>query len=131
MTIDWTKIGAYPDATRYQTKCLATANKMVGSREDFAVLGLGLAGESGEVADHIKKYIGHGHELDREKLKKELGDVLWYVAVLAQQLGFCLGDVMATNIEKLEKRYPNGFNTEDSKLKKDEVWHVPDPGVLY
>jgi NTP pyrophosphatase (non-canonical NTP hydrolase) len=131
MTIDWTDLGHYRDATRYQEQAMKTANAMCGSREDFAVLALGLTGESGEVADIIKKYVGHGHDLDKEKLKKELGDVLWYVAVLSQQLGFTLGQVMQANVNKLSARYPNGFNTEDSKLKRDEVQNMPNPGALY
>lgn len=129
--MDWTNVGAFYDATTYQDKACKTAASMTGSQMEFAALALGLTGESGEVADHIKKYIAHGHDLDREKVKGELGDVLWYIAVLSRQLGYTLGDVMQTNLDKLEKRYPNGFNTEDSKAKRDEVQNMPDPGALY
>lgn len=71
---------------------------------------LGLAGEAGEVADSVKKMILHRHGLDREALRDELGDVLWYVAALATNLGFGLDEVMAANIEKLEARYPDGYS---------------------
>lgn len=71
---------------------------------------LGLAGEAGEVADLIKKQIYHQHGLDREALKKELGDVLWYVAALCSNVGLSLDDVMRANIEKLKARFPEGYD---------------------
>lgn len=75
---------------------------------------IGLAGEAGEVADHIKKGVFHQHGIDKDKLVKELGDVLWYVAALCTKLDVSMGDVMNTNVEKLLKRYPNGYNSTDS-----------------
>lgn len=75
---------------------------------------LGIAGEAGEVADLIKKHVGHGHELDRAKLTKELGDVLWYVAALAHDIGVDLSTVARENVEKLKTRYPDGFSQERS-----------------
>lgn len=75
---------------------------------------LGLAGEAGEVADLVKKGVFHRHGIDREKLKNELGDVLWYTTALCSSLGLELEEVMTANITKLEKRYPNGFTPEDS-----------------
>ena len=76
---------------------------------------LGLAGESGEVADLVKKFLGHGHGLDLTKVSKELGDVLWYVAGLANVLGLSLSDIAEQNIAKLQARYPEGFTEEASK----------------
>lgn len=75
----------------------------------LAVLGLGLTGEAGEVADILKKYIGHGISMDYEKLLLELGDVMFYVAALCTACGLSLDDVMRANVKKLELRYPNGF----------------------
>ena len=75
---------------------------------------LGLAGESGECVDHIKKYVYHGHELSVEELENELGDVLHYVAGIATMIGLELEDIAAGNIDKLLKRFPNGFTAEDS-----------------
>lgn len=75
----------------------------------IAILGLGLTGESGEVADMLKKYIGHGIPLDNEKLLLELGDVMFYIASLCTVMGFSLDEVMKANVVKLSKRYPNGF----------------------
>lgn len=69
----------------------------------------GLTGESGEVAEMLKKVIFHRHELDKEKLTKELGDVLWYLSMLALQYDIPLTTIMEKNIEKLRARYPEGF----------------------
>lgn len=72
---------------------------------------LGLAGESGETLDMIKKWVFHEKELDKEHLKKEIGDVMWYVAMICESAGFDLDDVLQTNIDKLKARYPEGFDT--------------------
>lgn len=79
---------------------------------------IGLAGEAGEVADTIKKAVFHRHPLDRHELIKELGDVLWYVAALCSKLDVPMSEVMALNIEKLRKRYPNGYSSMAS-LSRD------------
>jgi NTP pyrophosphatase (non-canonical NTP hydrolase) len=80
---------------------------------------LGLAGEAGEVADTIKKAVFHRHALDRDELIKELGDVLWYVAALCSKLDVPLSEVMERNIEKLKKRYPEGYSSDASKVRVD------------
>lgn len=84
---------------------------------------LGLAGEAGEVADLIKKQIYHQHGLDREALKKELGDVLWYVAALCSDFGLSLDEVMRANIEKLDARFPDGYDASrtTAEHKKGEA----------
>lgn len=87
-------------------------------RYDQMVWSLGLAGEAGEFADMMKKHCGHGHELDRTKAAKELGDVMWYVAVLANSLGFKLSEIATMNSEKLRARYKTGFTIEESKEGK-------------
>jgi NTP pyrophosphatase (non-canonical NTP hydrolase) len=79
---------------------------------------LGIAGEAGEFADLIKKQAGHGHASDPVKEKKELGDILWYVADVCTKKGYDLGEVAALNIEKLKARYPEGFSTEKSQNRK-------------
>ena len=85
------------------------------SEKDVLINGvMGLCGESGEAIDIVKKWLAQGHELDREKLKKELGDICWYLAETATALGLSLEDVMEANIEKLRKRYPRGFDAARS-----------------
>lgn len=86
--------------------------------EHLAVFGLGIAGESGEVADHIKKHVGHDHPIDDNKLIKELGDALWYIAVIARERGFGLDVIAEANIKKLRARYPDGFSAERSLQRK-------------
>lgn len=85
----------------------------------LAAYGLGITGEAGEVADLIKKHIGHGHDLDVNKLKLELGDVLWYVSGLAHVLGLSLSEIAEANLAKLNKRYPHGFSSEASKNRSE------------
>lgn len=65
---------------------------------------LGLAGEAGEVVEHIKKHVGHGKELDVNRVAEELGDVLWYVAEIASLLGLHLNVIAIQNINKLMGR---------------------------
>lgn len=79
---------------------------------------LGLAGESGEVMDLIKKHTHHGHGLDKNKLQEELGDVLWYLAQIAAELNIDLSEVARENLAKLESRYPNGFSEEASRQRQ-------------
>lgn len=72
---------------------------------------LGLTGEAGEVADLVKKGIFHEKGIDIEHLKRECGDVLWYLAMICDSVGITLNEVMQTNVDKLLARYPNGFDT--------------------
>ena len=69
---------------------------------------LGLAGEVGEVCEKAKKHIRDGRELDKEDMKKELGDVLWYLSAVARDLDIDLQDVAVSNIEKLQSRKDRG-----------------------
>jgi len=76
---------------------------------------IGLAGETGEVVDAIKKQLLHQHGLDVDELKKEMGDVLWYLAGICTTMGIDMGEVMQGNIDKLKARYPDGWDAEKSK----------------
>jgi len=75
---------------------------------------LGLSGETGEVADIVKKHLFQGHSLDLNKLIEEGGDVLWYLSLLAHACGVTLDEMASRNNEKLKKRYPTGFDSERS-----------------
>lgn len=75
---------------------------------------LGLSGEVGEVNDIVKKYIFHGHDIEINDLVKEISDCMWYIALMCQGLGIDMGEVARINIEKLKKRYPNGFSEQAS-----------------
>lgn len=103
----------------YQKLAMTTLNPAL-DKKDVLINGvMGLCGESGEVIDIVKKHLAQGHELDKEKIIKELGDVAWYMAEIATVLDVELEDVLAQNIEKLKKRYPEGFSTEKS-LNREE-----------
>lgn len=93
----------------YQREAARTSAAPFPERERLLVQTLGLCGESGEVADLVKKHAWHGKLLDADIMADELGDVLWYVADLATALGLSLEDVAAGNVAKLRKRYPDGF----------------------
>lgn len=80
---------------------------------------MGLTGESGEVSDLLKKHIFHGEDLDLEALKKELGDVCWYIAMICQASGIKFEDVLQGNIDKLKRIYPDGFSEEASKNRTE------------
>ena len=99
----------------YQTAALRTAQTdKLTARELLLNSALGLCGESGEVADLLKKYHFQGHNLDLDHIAKELGDVAWYLAVGAYAIGFDLETILQMNVDKLKARYPNGFSTDRS-----------------
>ena len=98
----------------YQKLAMTTLNPAL-DRKDVLINGvMGLCGESGEAIDIVKKWLAQGHELDREKLAKELGDIAWYLAETAWALDVPLEEILQANIDKLKKRYPQGFDSNRS-----------------
>ena len=98
----------------YQRLAMTTLNPQL-SKQDILLNGvMGLCGESGEAIDIVKKHLHQGHELDKQKLVKELGDIAWYLAETAYALDVELADVLEQNIAKLRARYPEGFDRERS-----------------
>lgn len=103
----------------YQREALRTASCMNYEHHGMLINGaLGLCGEAGEVADIVKKTVFQGHTLDAEHIVKELGDVAWYLAITAHALGYTLEEVLQGNVDKLRKRYPNGFETDRSQHRE-------------
>ena len=98
----------------YQQRAMATLNPKLTERDVLINSVMGLCGESGEAIDIVKKWQAQGHPLDRKHLAGELGDVAWYLAEAATALGMPLEDILRANLEKLERRYPDGFSTERS-----------------
>lgn len=131
------KVKSVDCMAKYQEEVLRTANKMStiflmqhvisdceenpdSNKTAWMLEGaLGLSGEVGEVVDILKKSIFQGHPLDVRKVALELGDVMWYLALLAHSIGYNLDEVTKMNIEKLKNRYPNGFTTTDSLNRKE------------
>lgn len=107
------------DLNTYQKLAMRTKGGASDKMQLLNLGALGISGEAGEVTDYIKKVLFHGHSLDAEKLAKELGDVMWYTALLADAIGIDLDTVAQMNIDKLKKRYPEGFSEEDSINRAD------------
>lgn len=102
----------------YQKLAMITLNREL-SPKDMLINGvMGLCGESGEAIDIVKKHLAQGHDLDKEHLAKELGDIAWYLAETATALDIPLETIFQMNIDKLKKRYPDGFSSEKSKERK-------------
>jgi NTP pyrophosphatase (non-canonical NTP hydrolase) len=98
----------------YTELVLTTRNNDLSARDQIINCGLGLAGEAGEVADLIKKWVAQGHSLDVDKVIQEAGDVFWYLENLCICLGVSREEVQARNTAKLRRRFPNGFSAAAS-----------------
>ena len=99
----------------YQTAALRTAQTDKLLAIDLLLnSALGLCGESGEVADLVKKHRFQGHDLDIDHVAKELGDIAWYLAVGAYAIGYDLETILQMNVDKLKNRYPDGFSADRS-----------------
>lgn len=92
----------------YQKQALTTAHTNPNPLMDKTIWAMGIAGEAGEVLEKWKKIVaykeGHISSEDLAELKKELGDVVWYIAVLADSLGLSFEEVMQLNVKKLQDR---------------------------
>lgn len=103
----------------YQHLAMTTLNPAL-SKKDVLINGvMGLCGESGEAIDLVKKHLAQGHPLDRDALLKELGDIAWYLAETAYALDADLDSVFSGNIEKLRRRYPQGFDSLRSQHREE------------
>lgn len=103
----------------YQKAAMATLDPAL-DKKDVLINGvMGLCGESGEAIDIVKKWLMQGHELDKEHLVRELGDVAWYLAEAATALDIPLEAVFQGNLDKLRQRFPNGFDTGASVNRKE------------
>lgn len=102
----------------YQKAAMRTANKL--NNVDLLMnAALGICGEGGEVADMVKKSAFQGHSLNMTHVAKEFGDVLWYLAIGAHAIGIDFEEIARMNVEKLKKRYPDGFESELSIHRKE------------
>lgn len=99
----------------YQKLAMKTLNPELSKRDVLINSVMGLCGESGEAIDIVKKWMAQGHELDKAHLAKELGDIAWYLAEAATALDLQLEEILQANIEKLRKRYPEGFQADRSQ----------------
>lgn len=105
------------EINEYQELAMTTLNPELSKKDVLINSVMGLCGESGEAIDVVKKWMAQGHALDKERLAKELGDIAWYLAEAATALDIPLEDVLRANIDKLKKRYPDGFETQRSLIR--------------
>lgn len=103
----------------YQKAALRTANMDYSEYGMIMNGALGLCGEAGEVADLIKKATFQGHNLDTEHIAEELGDVAWYLAITASAIGKNLDEIFSANVDKLRRRYPEGFDADRSVHREE------------
>ena len=106
-------------ANEYQELAMRTLNPKLDNKDVLINAVMGLCGESGEAIDIVKKYLAQGHDFDKEKFKKELGDIAWYLAEAAYAIDVPLEEILLGNIEKLKKRFPEGFSEEKSINRKE------------
>ncbi|MBE5809460.1 MAG: nucleotide pyrophosphohydrolase [Clostridiales bacterium] len=108
------------NVNEYQKEAMTLLNPALTEKDVLMNALMGLCGESGEAIDIMKKHLYQGHELDRDKLIKELGDVAWYLAEAATGLDIDLSEVLQRNLDKLHARYPQGFDTQRSQHREAE-----------
>jgi len=102
----------------YQKLAMITLKQFETKSDMVANVGLGLSGECGEVADILKKHLLKTKELDLVHLQEELGDILWYLAEACECFQISLEEVANSNIEKLKKRHPQGFDGYGNREEK-------------
>ena len=102
------------NVNEYQRLAMTTLNPELSRRDVLINSVMGLCGESGEAIDIVKKWMAQGHDLDKAHLAKELGDIAWYLAEAATALDLSLEDIFQANLDKLKKRYPEGFDSAKS-----------------
>jgi NTP pyrophosphatase (non-canonical NTP hydrolase) len=100
----------------YQKLCKKSAKKFEDKDKEILTWGLGIAGEAGDVAGCIKKTISHGND-QKLGIRENLGDTIWYIAMIFNFFNWNLDEVLGENIDKLKKRYPKGFTKENAKRK--------------
>lgn len=103
----------------YQRQAMRTANKSLPADEKLLNAVMGMCGEAGEAIDLLKKHRAQGAALDIDRLVKEVGDCLWYIAEFAEASGVSLAEIAQRNIAKLKARYPEGFSEERSNNRAE------------
>ena len=98
----------------YQKLCETTARKYKSDDKEIMTWGLGISGEAGEVAGCIKKTCSHDND-QTKGTRENLGDTMWYIAMICNFYGWDLETVLNENIEKLKSRYPKGFTVKEAR----------------
>ena len=104
----------------YQDLCKKTAKKFDSKDKEIMTWGLGIAGEAGDVAGCIKKTFAHDND-QKHGIRENIGDTLWYTAMICNFFNWDLQEILEENVKKLEKRYPQGFTTQDAKRNNTRI----------
>lgn len=104
----------------YQELCKKTAKRFDDKDKEIADWGLGVAGEAGDLAGCIKKTFFHGND-QREGIRENIGDTMWYLAMICNFFDWDLEEVLGENIEKLKQRYPQGFTGEAAQREGTRI----------
>jgi NTP pyrophosphatase (non-canonical NTP hydrolase) len=110
------------DLREYQKLCKRTTKRINSKEKRIMTWGLGIAGEAGDVAGCIKKTFVH-RDNQKESIKENLGDTLWYMAMICDFFGWNLEDILKENVKKLEKRHPKGFSCSAARKDKRKDWN--------
>jgi NTP pyrophosphatase (non-canonical NTP hydrolase) len=108
------------DLKEYQELCKITSKVFESPEKEISNWGLGIAGETGDLVGCIKKTFFHGDD-QKAGIKENLGDTLWYMAMIANFFGWKLEDILQENIDKLKKRYPQGFTEKDASRNNTRI----------
>ena len=109
------------DLDAYQKFCKSIATEFPTPEHEIFTWGLGITGEAGDVASCIKKTYSHDND-QRQGIKENLGDTLWYAAMICTFFGWRLEDVFKENVDKLSKRYPDGrFKIEHARRNNTKI----------
>lgn len=106
----------------YQKLCRRTARHLGNREKEIFTYGLGIAGEAGDVAGCIKKTFAHDDD-QRKGIRENIGDTMWYVAMICNFFGWDLQEILEENIKKLRKRHPFGFTVKNARRDKRKDWN--------
>lgn len=106
--------------SEYQELCRVTAKKFETREKEILTWGLGITGEAGDVASCIKKTFAHDND-QRAGIRENIGDTLWYAAMICNFFEWDMQEVLDENIEKLKKRFPQGFTIEYDKRDNTKI----------
>lgn len=109
------------DLDTYQSLAARTRNPALDPGQQLLDAAAGLAEEAGEVLGAVRKHLFQERALDREAVIGELGDALWCLAAIAGALDASLGDVAHGNLDKLRRRYPDGFSADAARERRDQA----------
>lgn len=98
----------------FQRLSTRTLNKELNKEQQVSNMIFGANGELGEVTDILKKHLYQGHRIDKQHLAEEIGDTLFYIVNLCTVYNLDVEDILQKNVDKLRKRFPNGFEADRS-----------------